>query len=233
MANQVAGKVKNNGFEKESCISNDTEIIYKRNNNTVSYKNSLSASIIIPESELSLEKMSFIADKRNLIPDILAAQKITAKKNDLNIDDTISFFLRETYNDFKKGDEYIKELCFDYLGVKYLSKQTSAGTKYYIESIDDNKKYPPVKLENASSGMQTVTPLSVIVEYFSKYYNFQNSFNEIIFKYMSQSDSLVDVFEIIDGYLNNLKQPDKYLIDSSPLSEPISNIYDKYNELNK
>ena len=43
----------------------------------------------------------------------------------------------------------------------------------------------------------------------------------------------VDVFEIIDGYLNNLKQPDKYLIDSSPLSEPISNIYDKYNELNK
>lgn len=316
--------LKNNGFEKESYISNDTEIIYKRNNNTVSYKNSLSTSIIIPESELSLEKMSFIADKRNLIPDILAAQKITAKKNDLNIDDTISFFLRETYNDFKKGDEYIKELCFDYLGVKYLSKQTSAGTKYYIESIDDNKKYPPVKLENASSGMQTVTPLSVIVEYFSKYYNFQNSFNEIIFKYMSHSDSLkdfraglnigdikhrnihihieepelslypesqrslinfivkkcfvenqndynmtvmlathspyiinhlnllimagkkgiwedgaslllenVDVFEIIDGYLNNLKQQDKYLIDSSPLSEPISNIYDKYNELNK
>jgi hypothetical protein len=43
----------------------------------------------------------------------------------------------------------------------------------------------------------------------------------------------VDVFEIIDGYLNDLKLEDKLIIDTRPLSKPISDIYDKYNRLNQ
>jgi predicted ATPase len=307
--------LKNNGIQ--DYLKKETEIVYSRGNNQILYNGYLDASVLIPEDELSLEKMSFIADKRILIPDILAAQKITAKKNDLNIDDTISFFLRETYNDFKNGEEYIQELNFNYLGVKYLSRQTNSGTKYYIKSLDDNENYT-IKLEDASSGLQTVTPLSVIIEYFSKYYNFQKSFNDIVFKYMAQSDNLkdfraglnigeiknrnihihieepelslypesqrslmnfiinrcfvekhndynmtvmlathspyiinhlnllilagkrneleegaslilndVDVFEITDGYLNSLKRENNFIIDTRPLSEPISNIYEQ------
>jgi predicted ATP-dependent endonuclease of OLD family len=184
--------LKNGGFEKEAYISPNTEIIYRKGNNEISYRGSLNTTIIIPEKELSLEKMSFIADKRNLIPDILAAQKITAKKKDISIDDTINFFLRETYNDFAIASkpEYVKELDIAYLGVKYISKETSAGVKYYIENIDTTKNYEPIKLENASSGMQTVTPLSVIVEYFAKHYNFSKFGDKSIFKYLYESDNL-------------------------------------------
>ncbi|MDR0614178.1 MAG: hypothetical protein LBG45_12090 [Dysgonamonadaceae bacterium] len=78
----------------------------------------------------------------------------------------------------------------DYLGVKYSQKRDGAITKHYIESIDGNRKYPPVKLENASSGMQTVTPLSVIIEYYAKHYNFSKFGDKIIFKYLYESDDL-------------------------------------------
>lgn len=306
--------MKNGGFEEDAYLHSDTEIIYRRNNYEISYKGSLNnTGMIVAENELSLEKMCFIADKRNIVPDILA-------KNS-KVD---SFFVKETYEDFKTAYPFIKELSMDYLGVKYSQKRDGAITKHYIESIDGNRKYPPVKLENASSGMQTVTPLSVIIEYYAKHYNFSKFGDKIIFKYLYESDDLkkfnaglnigeikhknihihieepelslypesqrslinfivnrcfiqehndynmtvmlathspyiinhlnllilagrkgilednaslllngVDVFEIVDGYLNNLKREDKFIIDARPLSETISNIYERYNEINQ
>ena len=305
--------LKNGGFEESAYLHADTEIIYKRGNNEISYRGTLNTAIIVPEHELSLEKMSFIADKRNIIPDILANN---VKAN--------SFFINETYEDFRIAYPFIKELPMDYLGVKYSRKKMGTATKHYIENIDDNKKYPPIKLENASSGMQTATPLSVIVEYFSKHYDFSKRFNNIILGFLSNNDRLkdfrpeqnigdikyknihihieepelslypesqrslinfivnrcfeerhndynmtvmmathspyiinhlnllikagqkgekeedasllldnVDVFEILGGYLNNLKLIDKFIIDTRPLSDPITNIYEKYNRLNQ
>lgn len=306
--------LKNNGFT--DYVKKDTEIIYKKGNSTISYKGMLDASITISEDELSLDKMSFIADKRNLIPDILASKKSKDKV-------AMNFFLEETFNDFNIAEEFIQALNIDYLGVKYLSKKTNGGKKYYIEGINDNK-HNPIPFEDSSSGTQTVVPLSVIIEYFSKYYNFKERFNDIVFKYMSKSDNLkefradmnigdikhksihihieepelslypesqrklmdfitnrcfiekspdynmtvmlathspyiinhlnllilagrkkqpennallfleeVDVFEIVDGYLNDLKQKDQFIIDTRPLSEPISTIYERYDELNR
>jgi predicted ATP-dependent endonuclease of OLD family len=156
----------------------DTDIRYKNVSTTIHYGSKLATSNLVPENELGLGKMCYISDKRNLIPDILAGSKTD-----------MSFFLNETYNDFKKGEEYIKELNIDYLGVKYLSEKTSLGVKYYIE--DNGGKYK-IKLEDASSGTQTVTPLSVIVEYFSKYYDFNKRFNNIVLDYLSRNDSLKD-----------------------------------------
>ena len=42
----------------------------------------------------------------------------------------------------------------------------------------------------------------------------------------------VDVFEVTDGYLENLKHEGESLIDTRSLSNPISSIYEKYDELN-
>jgi len=305
--------LKNNGIF--DYLKDDTEIIYKKGNNVITYKGALDASITIPDDELSLEKMCFIADKRNLIPDILAAKKKDSVP--------MSFYLEETFNDFGIASEFINELNIGYLGVRYFSKKTNSGVKYYIESIKEDEKYR-INLEDSSSGMQTVTPLSLIIEYFSKHYNFKDRFNEIIFKYMSKSDNLkdfradlnigdikyknihvhieepelslypesqrslinfivnrcfvdrptdynmslmmathspyiinhlnllimagktnqleenaqlllddVDVFEIVNGYLNSLKRKEKFIIDTRPLSEPISNIYERYNSLSQ
>jgi predicted ATPase len=173
--------LKNNGFL--DYIKDDTDIIYKKGATKIHYKKALRTSNLVSEDELSLEKMSFIADKRNLIPDILAAKR--------NEKSPMNFFLEETYNDFGIASESVNELNIDYLGVKYFSKQTSAGIKYFIESLDKNNPYT-IKLENASSGMQTVTPLSVIVEYFSKYYDFNKFGDKNVFKYLYESDNLKD-----------------------------------------
>lgn len=169
----------NGGFEEEAYIHPDTEIIYKRGNNEISYIGSLNTNVIVPENDLSLDKMSFIADKRNIVPDILA--------NNSKAD---SFFVKKTYEDFKIAYPFIRELPMNYLGVKYSRKKVGSITKHFIESTDENKKYPPIKLENASSGMQTVTPLSVIIEYFAKHYNFSKFGDKIIFKYLYESDDL-------------------------------------------
>ncbi|OAV65331.1 hypothetical protein Barb6_02905 [Bacteroidales bacterium Barb6] len=103
----------------------------------------------------------------------------------------MNFFLGETFNDFSISSEFIKELNIDYIGVKYFSKESNSGVKHFIGGIGENENYT-INLEDASSGTQTVIPLSVIIEYFSKYYDFTSRFNKIIFNYMSQSDNLKD-----------------------------------------
>lgn len=187
--------LKNNGFS--DYLKPDTDIIYKKGSITIHYKTALKASpISVPQEELSWEKMCFIADKRNLIPDILAANKISSKmpyEKTIKIDDAINFFLRETFNDFviASDEQYVPELNLDYLGVKYFSKKTPTGITYFIEGISEDKKHL-VKLEDASSGMQTVTPLSVIVEYFSKHYDFKKRFNDKVVDFLKSNDSLKD-----------------------------------------
>lgn len=173
--------LKNNGFS--DYLKPDTDINYQRGKTTIHYRKKLGMSTIVPIEELSLEKMNFIAEKRNLIPDILSA-----KKNDKI---PMSFFLEETLNDFVISSKLIKELEIMYLGVKYLSKETNLGTKYFIKSINESDNYT-INLEDSSSGTQTVVPLSVIVEFFSKYYDFKSTFNSMILKYLSQSDNLKD-----------------------------------------
>jgi predicted ATPase len=304
--------LRNGGLEQ--YLKSNTEIKYQRGNCVIEYRRGkLIPNDILDKTQLSLEKISFISDKRNLIPDILANN--TTKES-------ASFYLKETLNDYLIASKIIRELNFDFLGVKFVVKKTQQGEKYFIEGIDD--KQFSINLEDASSGTQTMTPLSVITEYFSKEFDLIKSFNNALFSYMIHSDNLskfeavsnvgeikhrrvnihieepelslypesqrsllnylvtrcfvekqkdyemtlmmathspyiinqinllilegrkgslehgallkfedVDVFEIIDGYLNDLKINESFIIDTRPLSEPISDIYNEYNELNK
>ncbi len=286
-------------YLKLAGISN--EIIYQIGDCIIEYKKGkLIVGDIQDKTQLSLEKISFISDKRNLIPDILSNK--TSKES-------ASFYLKETLEDYLIASKVIKELDFDFLGVKFIVKKTKQGEKHFIEGISD-KKFS-INLEDASSGTQTMTPLSVITEYFSNKFDLIKSFNNALFSYMVHSDNLskfdavsnvgeiqhrrvnihieepelslypesqrsllnylvtrcyvehkdydmtlmmathspyiinhinllilagkkeIDVFEITDGYLNNLKREKSFIIDARPLSEPISNIYERYNELSK
>ncbi|WP_162504643.1 AAA family ATPase [Treponema endosymbiont of Eucomonympha sp.] len=167
--------LKNNGIFK--YLRSDSEIRYQNGKTIIHYRAKLGMSKIVPEDELSLEKMAFIGDRRNIIPDILA--------NKVDIRD--DFFLKETRDDFWLASDPIKEMAIDYLNIQYFRKQTSLGVKHFIKGNDYT-----INFEDASSGMQTVVPLSVIVEYFAEHYDFAKQFNDIIFGYMSRSDSLKD-----------------------------------------
>ena len=56
----------------DEYLKSDTEIIYRRGNYEISYRNGkLNAQADIPAADLSLEKICFISDKRSMIPDFL------------------------------------------------------------------------------------------------------------------------------------------------------------------
>jgi len=162
-------------------LKDDTEIIYTKGDNSISYAGSLKANIIIPEVDLSLEKMCFIADKRNIIPDILS-NKVSLQSD---------FYLKETLDDILLAFNEIKQLDVKYLGVKFTLKKENGINKYNIESTKSDKPYK-ISLYNASSGTQTLVPLSVIIEYFSKHYDFNARFNAIVLDYLARNDSLKD-----------------------------------------
>ena len=171
--------LKDNGLSE--YIKSNTIILYQKGETKINYNKRLATSPLVNKSELSLEKMCFISDKRNIIPEILAGG--------INVS---GFYLKETYDDFLIASKDISGLNMEYLGVKYFSKKTPNGIKYFIKSIYEDRKHGSIKLENSSSGIQNVTPLSIIIEYFSKYYDFNSRFNKIVLDYLSRNDSLKD-----------------------------------------
>ncbi|HRM89868.1 MAG TPA: AAA family ATPase [Thomasclavelia ramosa] len=139
-------------------------------------------SVYIPKEELSLEKISFISDKRNLISD-LVDNNTSIKRN--------MFYPGETYSDFETAVREVKEIDVLNLGVRFTVKKTSQGLKYTIVSETESDGFG-IKLNEASSGTQNLVPMNVIVEYYSKYYNLVSSINNAILSYVSRSDSLSD-----------------------------------------
>ena len=140
-------------------VKNDTEIVYSEN--------------------LSLEKISFFSDKRGAIAPLLA-----------NLSDgaALGFYFTETFQDFKKATEVIKELEMPYLGVRYYEKKAQNGSRqFFISNVNDTYK---IHFEDASSGIQTMTPLAVIAEYFSKHFDLVHGFNSSIVTLLGKNDSL-------------------------------------------
>ena len=135
----------------------------------------------IVREELSLEKISFISDKRTLIGDILE-NNVSLKKR--------AFYVAETFDDYLIATEAIRHFELGSLGVQLQVKKTSNGEKHLIEPI--GKGTFSIALNEASSGTQSSMPLSLIVEYFAKKYDIVASLNDAVFRYASKSDSLKD-----------------------------------------
>lgn len=163
----------------DSFFYADTEIIYRRGNNEISYKNGkLNSDIIIKNEEISLDKISFISDKRNVIPELLAKNASVDK----------SFYLNETWNDFSQAVKDFSDIDIPYLGVKLAKKKVQNGFKFYI--VGNNENNYQVDFEDSSSGMQNVAPLITIMNYFVNNYDLIQSFNRAIFSVLSENDLL-------------------------------------------
>lgn len=165
---------------------------YMRTSSIITYKNGdvvirlengnlNGTSQYIPKSQLSLEKISFIADNRNLVADIIEG-KISVKKQ---------FYLNETYEDYVKASESIRDFGVDYLGVKLEVRKTQQGLKHRIVSTENGNTFD-IKLSDASSGTKNIMPLNLIVEYYSKKFDIVGSMNQAIFSYVTKADSLKD-----------------------------------------
>lgn len=164
----------------DEYLKDDTEIVYRRDDYTISYKNGkLNAQADIPADNLSLEKICFISDKRSLIPDFLE-NKIERKN--------ANFYLQDTLENFILAADSIHQLPLDYLNVELKIEKSTKGYRYMIKSTDGTSC--SIQLRNSSSGMQTVTPLSLIVEYYAKKFDSQKSMNSSLFSYLQDNDKL-------------------------------------------
>ena len=166
----------------DEYLKSDTEIIYRRGNYEISYRNGkLNAQADIPANNLSLEKICFISDKRSMIPDFLE-NKIERKNANYHLQDTLDNFLIAA--------DVIKQLSIDYLNVELKIEKNNKGDRYLIKGTSGNPC--SIQLRNSSSGTQTVTPLSLIVEYFATKFDAQKSMNSSLFTYLQDNDRLKD-----------------------------------------
>ncbi len=176
---KFANLIKKNGMD--SYLKSDTEIYYSNGSCTLNFKGGklLGTQSFVPREELSLEKISFISDKRSLISDMIESNVVQKKG---------SFYLNETYEDYIKATEYVTELDIDCLDVKFHLKKSAYGYKHFIKSMREEQY--SIKLMDSSSGMQNTIPLNVIVEYYSKHYDLIDSMNKAIFSFVLKNDNL-------------------------------------------
>lgn len=172
-----------NTSQLNEYIKSDTEIIYRRDDYTISYSNGkLKAQSDIPAANLSLEKICYISDKRSIIPDFL--ENKIEKKN-------ANYYLQDTLDNFLLAASSIRQLPVEFLNVELRIEKGTKGDKFLIKGT--NGTPCSIQLRNSSSGTQTVTPLSLIVEYYAKKFDSQKSMNSSLFSYLQDNDKL-DVF---------------------------------------
>ena len=180
------------GFKTMPLLRNSGLLEYLREDSRITYRNgryeirmerkSTSVNVrALDAADLSLEKICFISDKRSIIPDILSSTVDRHKDN---------FYLQDTLENFRTALKYVPHLKMDFLGVEFnVEKTKNAGLQYKISGTSDEGEYT-IHLRNASSGMQTATPLGVIVQYFTEKYNLEDSLNSALFRYFTDNDNL-------------------------------------------
>lgn len=129
---------------------------------------------------LCLEKISFITEKRNVLSDLLA---LTIKEK------TAPFYLKELLNDYQTATKYIKTLDLEAVGVKLEVKKINGVEYSFITGHDGEREYR-VKLEDASSGIQSMAPLNLIIHYYAHFFDLVESMNKAVFRYVMEGDSL-------------------------------------------
>ena len=134
----------------DEYLKSDTEIIYENEGYRISYANGRlnTPKRSIDKESLSLNKICFISDKRNEIADVLTGN--------IRIESSGSYF-QETLADFKLAAGDMDSFSIDYLGVQLKKIKDQKKERYVITGLDDDADFS-VSLENASSGIQTVSP---------------------------------------------------------------------------
>lgn len=160
---------------------------------SIEFGNSKSKRLVLPEineEDLSFWKESFVSENRNVIPS-WSANALTNKNASLG------FYFHETMNDFAQAVKDDKEYDLSYLGLKLSVKHPKGRpVKLTVQPVDEG--YGPIELAQASSGIQTSTPLSVIVQHFAKDYSFKEAFRRSVLDYLYDNELLTKFSPVIE-----------------------------------
>ena len=166
----------------DEYLKPNTEITYGRGESEILYiKGKLNVGKNISREDLSLEKVCFVSDKRTMMSDILSNKT----KHDFS-----NYYLQDTLDNFLLATDKITELPISYLNVDFNVQKSIQGTKYTIKGKDQSKF--SVNIKNASSGMQTVVPIHLIVEYYARFFDPKKSMSSSLFQYFNDNDRLTE-----------------------------------------
>ena len=170
------------------------EVITERGKKYIlEYEHKGSRKFVLPEidkEDLSFWKESFVSENRNVIPS-WSANVLTNKNASLG------FYFHETMNDFGQAIKEDKEYLLHYIGLKLVVKHPKGRpVKLTISPMDG--AYSPIELNEASSGIQTSTPLSVIVQHFSKEYSFKDAFRRSVLDYLYDNELLTKFSPVLE-----------------------------------
>ncbi|MDE6421960.1 MAG: ATP-binding protein [Muribaculaceae bacterium] len=180
-------------FRTEAILTDNGLKDFLRHNSEITYQNgSFVIQLIkgglkfprknVDQQELTLQKISYISDKRVLIPD-LAAGNVSLRHG--------MFYLDETFLNFRKALDVIPESAMDYLGVKMTVRKNNVGKRVFVSSLEkDINPFDNLPLTSASSGMQSSVALHFIIKYFSRHYDIVDSMNSTIVRFLAAGDNL-------------------------------------------
>lgn len=159
----------------------------------IEYCGTKSKRMVLPEikkEDLTFWKESFVSENRNVIPSWTA--------NALeNKDASLGFYFHETMNDFAQAVKEDREYDLSYLGLRLSVKHPKGRpVKLTVEPVDGS--YKPFELADASSGIQTSTPLAVIVQHFAKDYSFKEAFRRSVLDYLYDNELLTKFSPVIE-----------------------------------
>lgn len=159
----------------------DSVIVYRRDNYEIRMENrSVNIRFTIAPDDLCLDKVCFISDKRSMIPDFIDNKMERRIAN---------YYLQDTMDNFVLAYKQSRQLSIDFLGVDFkVEKPKNGPERLTIQGADDEEF--TIDMKNASSGIQTVTPLAMIVNHYATHYDAEESMNTALFQYMKDTDML-------------------------------------------
>lgn len=146
----------------------------------------------IPNEDLYFMKESWVSESRSIIP-MWKAKAAMNKKAQLG------FYFHETLSDFEKAIEAVRDLALNFIGMDFHIEGQNGKRKFLL--IPQDHSYNPIELKYASSGMQTATPLAILVHYFAQNYSFKEAGRRSILDYLYEQDRLSSYrpeMEIVD-----------------------------------
>ena len=130
----------------------------------------------IAKNDLLFIKVSFISENRNIIP-------TWVEKASTNAGASLGFYFHETNNDFALATELDQTVDLNYVNLKlHISHPKGKKVKLRIEHKNDERIQ--LDLSEASSGIQTSTPLALIVNHFAHTFSFKDAFNRSVLNYL-------------------------------------------------
>ncbi len=139
-------------------------------------------ALIVQSKHLTYSKNSFVTERRSYLPDAVNLG------NEFDFDEHL---YKKMLKDFSDASNVITKLELPYLNMKFMHEnQGSEYETYTISPADES--YPPVDLENASSGIQTSTPLALITSYLAQNFDFKKDFNRSVLSRLLDADKMMN-----------------------------------------